>query len=399
MIVGAASWLLAADVQAANTAKPRVRASFLGVQCVQTIERGAPLRFDVGIPYEDDALTPDEPADSRTFQFFALCRDPGPLEALPPWIDADDVMRAQAVNAAIEDAQPQEILGSSSAWNVPGHGGAGSCVVPITSEDERMPITCDATREGFAWDGGDAPAGGYVVYGYTYEPAENVWSARGGVVRVVEPGDPDAAGPAVAFDSVLSQVDASLLGGMVVTGCVAGAEGTTVAVDWVTAPRLDDEGDSAWQALPEVEVDAGAFAAAFVPPPEAEFKAVFFRARAEDPQGRTFVAYTHHPVVVVPECAAATGGQYATIDSCGVGAPGDWSVPPVDAVDCEGGGTTSEASTSDGSTSSEDDGNSGTGEVTENDGAEGCGCGVAGARGLPWMLVPWLALRRRRASR
>src|SRR5688572_4785025 len=112
--------MLAGDVQAANTAKPRVRPSFLGVQCLQTIERGAALRFDLGIPYEDDALTPDEPTDSRTFQFFALCRDPGPLEDLPPWIDGDDVTRAQEVNAAIEDAGPEEVLLGSTAWDVPG---------------------------------------------------------------------------------------------------------------------------------------------------------------------------------------------------------------------------------------------------------------------------------------
>jgi hypothetical protein len=390
-------WLWGSGAQAANTAKPRVSPSFLGGSCVQTIERGSALHFDLGIPYEDAALTPDEPADSRTFQFFALCRDPGPLEELPLWIDGDDVVRAQEVNATIEDPAPNEVLQTAAAWDVPGHDGAnGSCVVAMTGEAERMPITCAATTEGFDWDGAAAPVGSYVVYGYTFEPDQNLWTARGGVVRVVEPGAPEDAGPAVAFSFPLSDVDASFEGGVVVKGCIAAAEGTTLSVDWATAPTLDAEGDAAWQALPEPSVEAGVFEVAFVPEPQAEYKAVFFRARAEDPAGRVFVAYTHHPAIVVPGCAEPHGGHFPTIDSCGVGVPGDWSAPPTSAVDCEGTGddTTADASATDGATTadSDDDGTAAVG-TGESDGAdEGCGCQSGAVPRLLGLLCVLLAV-------
>jgi MYXO-CTERM domain-containing protein len=395
--------LSAVPAHAANTAKPRVSPSFLGGSCVQTIERGTALRFDLGIPYEDDALSEDEPDDSRTFQFFALCRDPAPLEELPLWIDDDDVTRAQAVNMTVEDATPEQVMQTSPVWSGPGHDGAdGSCVVAMTSEAERMSITCEATREGFTWDGGDAPAGSYVVYGYTYEPADNLWTARGGVVRVVEPGDPDAAGPAVAFSFPLSLVDVSFEGGVVVHGCVEGAEGTTLAIDWATAPMLDDIGDDAWQELPDVELDGGTFAVDFVPPIEAEHKAVFFRARAQDPQGRTFVGYTHDPVVVVRGCAEPSGGQYPSIDSCDVGVEGDWSTQAVNAVDCDGVGTGEVESSGGSEGTATDAGSSDAGTDTDAPTAagqrEGCGCRSAPNGGLLALLALG-ALRRRRRSR
>ena len=106
---------------ASNTAKPRVPPSFLGSTCVEVIDRAVdPVwRFDVGIPFEDTSLGADEPPDGRTFQFFALCRQPGPLELLPPWISAADAASASMFDPTIEpparSASSATVATSSSA--------------------------------------------------------------------------------------------------------------------------------------------------------------------------------------------------------------------------------------------------------------------------------------------
>ena len=386
----AVAWLVATPAFAANTAKPRVSPSFLGGACLTTIEQGTAQRFEIGIPFEDADLTEDEPADSRTFQFFGLCRDPGPLEGLPMWIDQDDVMRAQAANELIEDPDPEDVLASATAWAIPGHEG-GDCVVAMTAAADRMPITCAATRDGFGWDGSNAPPGAYSVYGYTFEPDENIWTGRRGVVRVVPAGGD--AGPAVAFSFPLSGVEASLQGGVTVAGCYAGAEGTTVAVSWALAAPLDEMGDAAWQPVPEVVAEDGVFEAAFAPPPEAEYQAVFFRAVAEDGSGRSFASFTHDPVVIVPACEDASGGHFPSVDACDVGAPGDWSTPAANAVSCDGSGESGESGGAEtGSTSGASSGGSGTGDGDTDPpaagGDDGCGCrGGAEPPGLALLLV------------
>ena len=102
----------AGTAAASNTGKPRVPPSFLGPGCIETIDRAVDpsWSFDQGIPFEDTALTEDEPPDGRTFQFFALCRQPGPLELLPPWVSADDAVAAAMLDPTIELPAPGELL-------------------------------------------------------------------------------------------------------------------------------------------------------------------------------------------------------------------------------------------------------------------------------------------------
>ena len=385
---------------ASNTAKPRVPPSFLGSTCVEVIDRAVdPVwRFDVGIPFEDTSLGPDEPPDGRTFQFFALCRQPGPLELLPPWISAADAASASMFDPTIEPPAPDEPLDEDPAWQ--------GCVQAITTAAERMPISCEATTGGAAWDASLVPAGAYAVWGYTYEPVQSLWTPRDGVVRVLD-GDDASAGPAVSFSWPLTQVDAGLDAGIVAAGCVSAMPGTTLELAWATASALADQGEAAWQPWVTLEDPQPTFEAELVPPREVEYEAVFLRAEAIDPQGRRFTAHTRERIVFLAGCDPPTGGERVLPDDCEVGS-GSPQVPPgphdaegcadasAGSLDDSGGDPTHAAGASTGATASDE-----TGTAAADGDDRGCGCRHAPGRSPAWLLalcVPWrLPSRARRA--
>ena len=370
--------------RAANTSQPRVPPSFLGGSCLTTVDRAVDpvVHFEIGIPLEDTTLTEDEPDDSRTFQFFGLCRAPEPLEVLPSWIDDEDVARAKAKNSAIEPPDPQDVLATSDA-RAPG------CVQTINDDAQRLQITCEGTRDGVDWDARGAPPGAYVVWGYTFEPDVNLWTPRPGVVRVID-GTDDSAGPAVAFSFPITKVDATLGKGLTVAGCGGGAEGTTVELAWAAAAQLAELGDAAWEPFADVPLTDETFAVSFYPPPSARYAALFFRARATDPQGRSFTAFTLEEVVVREGCEGPEGGEAVTLDVCGAG------TPPADAGDrsagaCEGGDPPDdEGDSSSGAPADE------TGDAPAQAGPGAAGCRAAPRPGHPAVLLLLLALVRRR---
>jgi hypothetical protein len=396
LAVGLVAYMLASPglARASNTGKPRVPPSFLGAACIEVVDRTLdPVwHFDVGIPFEDTGLTADEPPDGRTFQFFALCRQPGPLEVLPPWISATDAQAAAAVDPTILLPAPGEPLDESAAW--------AECVEPITSAAERMPITCEATAGGATWDTTGVPAGAHAVWGYTYEPAQNLWTPRDGVVRVID-GDEASAGPAVSIAWPLTEVTAGLHAGVRVSGCAAGMPGTTVVMSWATAAALADQGDAAWQPFAELPDPGPTFEVALVPPVEAEFAAVFLRAEALDPQGRRFVAHSRERIVFLSGCDAPMGGARSLPDDCDVGS-GSPPVPegPRDGGGCEvgesggldeSGGDPSGTGPDPGTSTDADADTDATGDAAAGDGDDGCGCrqrsGPPLALLLPWLLV------------
>ena len=73
------------------------------------------------------------------------------------------------------------------------------------------------------------PAGAYAVWGYTYEPAQNLWTPRDGIVRVID-GDASSAGPAVSIAWPLTEVTAGLHEGIRVTNAY---------LHWVRTPMMD----------------------------------------------------------------------------------------------------------------------------------------------------------------
>jgi len=363
------------DASAANTLKARVQPAFWGDRCIVTVDRTVdPIAtLGIAIPYEDVGLTEDELPDSRQLRFYALCQDHAVEAPLPNWVALADAQRA--VDHGIIDVLPpaEDVLESASAWQGVGHDGqAGTCVLPM---GEGVPISCSATAPGIAWDTTEVPAGSYVVRSYTFEPEDNVWARRPGVIRVVD-GD-EEVGPAITITAPRSKATAYEAPGFIVTGCVAGAAGTTVSLEFAEAAAVAQGDATAWQTVREWTVDTPTFEVLFVPPPEVVYKAVYLRAIATDPQGRSWVAHADHEIVVLPDCGQADGSAAVGIaDGCGV-VPEDYQ--PPDAVvpqpsECDYEPPREESGSGDAAT----DGGAATG-----DGDEGCGCTTAVAGGVP----------------
>ncbi|MEM6994083.1 MAG: hypothetical protein AAF721_26455 [Myxococcota bacterium] len=399
---------------AGNGAEPRVPPAFLGGACLETLRAGdAPLHLTIGIPVEELQATSDEPPGTRSFQFFALCRELYPGEALPPWVYAADVADAQAANPEILTPGDELVLPTSS-W--------ASCVVPITPTESRMPITCPGTAEGVDLAADALPPGNHVLYGYTYEPAKNIWTPRTGVVRVVGDEGEAALPPAVAFSYPVSDLVASVGMGVTLTGCATGKAGTTVDFAWATASDLVAFGDDAWESFDSIELgaaagdggldDDGGFAVPFAPPPGSEYKVAVFRALATDPDGGTWVAYTRANAVLEPGCAEPEDGTELVADLCGVGvdAPEPTDVgagmpardeceEPVDAASTDGDGGEGTGSTGGGSSES---GAAAPDAAGSDDGGGGCACNAGpSGRGSPWLFAACAGLlgaRRRRRS-
>jgi hypothetical protein len=329
--------------RASNAAAPRVPPSFLDATCMLQVHKADdPLvHFQTGIPFQDTERTADELPDSRTLQFFALCRGPDAMQPMPAWIDADDIARAAALDPAVGTPAASDVLATALPFAGPGHDGTpGSCIVPIVATDERIPITCEATQQGVLWDTTNVPPGAYAVWGYTFEPVASLWTPRPGVVRIVEGtagGEGEAsAGPAVAWSWPSTSVTAGLSAGVTLTGCAAAAPGTTVAIHWATAVELQRDPAAAWVVLDEIALpDGGELSIPFLPPPELLYEAVFVRAVATDPEGRTFTAITRAPIVFRPGCEAPEGGTVVLADACGVSDVSPASPAARDAGGCE----------------------------------------------------------------
>jgi len=393
---------------AANTNKTRVAPAFWGDACIVTVDRSVDpvARLGIAIPYEDASLTEDELPDSRRLQFFALCEDHPVQSELPNWVTMDDAQRS--LDAEIIDALPdaQEVLASADAWQKTGHdGGAGSCIVPINGADGRMPITCDDTADGIVWDTTGVPAGAYVIRSYTFEPDKNLWARRPGLVRVVD-GDEDP-GPAVTIGAPRRKATTYEEPGFIVTGCVAGLPGTTLEIQFAEAAAVADGDDSAWQTAATPVAEDGTFEALFVPPEALVYKAVYLRAIATDPEGRTWIAHSDHEIVILPGCGQAEGSEFGSVaDGCGI-VPDDYTPPdPVveQPTDCDympedDGGSADEsgdggATSGDGGSTTGADGTDGTGGGSGGADDDG-GCRIGGGPPTFSLLVLLLLARRR----
>ncbi len=328
--------LAPATALASNTSKPVAPVSFLSDPCMVTVDATvAPNHtFEIGIPFEDVGTSVDEAPGSRRMQFFATCRDRRPRETMPTWISRADAVAAAAVDPTVSSPPAEDVLGESPAWNGPGHGGAGTpCVIPINAATDRMAITCEATAEGITWDTTGVPPGAYVIWGYTYEGARSVWRRRPGVVQVT---DTDASSPpAVAFSSPGAQGEMSEGAGLLLQGCASAREGVTLTLSWATHGALAEDPDAAWTPIAQLD-DAGAesFEVPFVPPTDAVYEAIVFRAELDDGSGAGFATYSADHVTVLPGCDAPGGGVAAAADACGVAEP-PVAVTPTPAKACD----------------------------------------------------------------
>ncbi len=375
---------------AANGNQPRTPPIYPAHPCLAIVDRDVdPIwRMSVAIPYEDTTLTEDELPDSRTFQFFALCRDDVRQVRLPNWIVRSDAERALDAGIVAELPTPEQVLAEAARFRV-GHDGApGSCVQAIVPETDRVPISCAATSEPVAWDTTGVPAGNYVVRGYTFAPAPNLWTPRLGVVQVVD--GIDHVGAVAALTSPVYDARAFQEAGYRVQGCMAGPDGTTVELSWTSTatPDLDDE--TAWHVFATLDAKMGEIDELLFPPADAVYHGLLVRAIARDPGGAEWIGHAPGFITVYPgdgssdEPALPPGP-----DHCGVG--GDTTAAPTS--------DTGEASTTDAAL---------TGAASEPrvgppaESPEGCGCRadpLTDLRPLAIGGIGAVARRRRRAPR
>ncbi|MBC8073033.1 MAG: hypothetical protein IAG13_32220 [Deltaproteobacteria bacterium] len=364
---------------ATNGTRPRTPVLWEDVPCMTLHDRsqGATFHLPYGIPFEDLEVTPDEVADSRRHQFFAYCRPHHPQDFLPTWITGADVQSAaDKMLLTVDTVEPDDILASNSSWQ--------DCWYRINDDDERRPIDQAHADEGVDWDTTGLPAGGYTLYGYTYEPVFNVWWLRPGVLKLHD-GDPDAIGPV----GVVSTGELTPYRNETVTveGCVDAIEGTTYTVSWALVSAEDPE----W-----VEYEAGLavegedFAFDFTPPAELAGQSGMLRVEFADPMGRSYTTYQAKNMLVInaddPE-ACDDGGSF-------IGTPCSESSSGSESDDAGTTAPTGITEASEGSTSSSpmqtgDDG---------GDSLEGCACTSDRAPSSgAWMLAMCgLALARRR---
>lgn len=265
--------LVPSIASASNGAGVRTPPVFPQAACVTDIDRSEDPVFhlDIGLAREDVLLTQDEPPDSRRFQFFLVCEDTHrDFLELPNWITVAEAEDALARGTISEMPPDEDILERRPDLR--------ACVHPMNADDDRMPITCEATQNGLEFDTSDLPSGNYVVRGYTYEPPLNLWSVRRGVVRVYD--TPDTAPPSVGLRSP------SLDGMQVRPGSPFPIQGCAVAtcdVELQYASLIDiGTDDERWETF--ATVGAGEFDVEFDPPEALVGQPLLFRAVA-DPDG------------------------------------------------------------------------------------------------------------------
>ncbi len=410
--IAAALMLLAGRAAASNGNTPRTPPVFFEQACMRVVDRSVDPVFhvDYSIPFEDTELQPDEPADARRFQFFGICHDVRIDEVIPSWLDQADIDTALASGVLEMPPDGADVLAGHPDYDVGHDGMPGSCVQPITSVAQRVPITCDGIDGGADWDTTDVPAGNYVVHGYTWAPVASLWTRRLGVVRIHD-GDTAAIGPAVALTSPASDITVYEADGFPIVGCVDGGPETTVVVEWTRIADIDDA--SSWQVMcGDVQTDDGTFAVTFDPPPEAINQAIVFRATATDGQGRSWTAHAPGRALVFPGDGDGVGPEVEPgPDFCGLypdaaavgGDVGDHACgadPDPTGAESTGGATGVEPGSTGGSDGS---GGTTTAGTTDDGGDDGCGCSRAGGRHrwpspIVVLVVLVGALRRRRPA-
>jgi|GEM_PF-690742 len=396
--------LLPAEAAAENGIKPRLPVEWNPPPtCLEFVDRSADpvYRFQYAIADEDpspgEELLPDEVADSRRHQFFAMSRQGNPQTGFPyNWISPADV-QAAVDKDLISDTTvaADETLDTSPLWT--------DRFVRITPDDERLPISNESVAAGVDWDTSDVPAGAYMIWGYTWEPAFNIWSQRIGNVVVVHDGDPDAVGPAAALviedieDLVVYSDQAAIL-----QGCVHALPGTTVTGYFSETPGngAPDDWQPTWVPFAEdVAVDGDTFELEFVTGDGHATPSLLVQLVFTDPQGRSYEAHLPELISWLPGSEGgcdSDGGGFIGMPGCG-GSGGEES--SGGASETEGSGTTSAGTSQENTSSASDSATSGPSAGGDGGGSGGtCAVGSGSPTAVGGlMLLGLLGLRRRRS--
>ncbi len=246
------------------------------------------VHFDYAIPAEDTELSPDELPDSRTHQFVALCRERPLTELLPGWLTRDDVERSAQIGLLDSaDLSSAALLDESPTWT--------DCLVRITGDDERRPITFAQAALGVDWDTTGVPVGVWAIVGHTFEPPLNLWRDRPGFVKIVDDrDDPEQDLPALALlgDEQVLEPGATFE----LDGCVDLLGTGTLEIEWAEfAPQL------VWHRLATTSVDTdGPVQLELRAPSEAADRELLIRARLVDALGRERIAHLPARVSILP---------------------------------------------------------------------------------------------------
>ncbi|MEX1364580.1 MAG: MYXO-CTERM sorting domain-containing protein [Nannocystaceae bacterium] len=371
--------LASSVAHASNGTKPRIPVDWTGSPCLTIVDRSADpvLLLPYAIPQEDTDLTEDEVEDSRTHQFFGFCRARDPQTFLPRWITQSDIDRAAAIGAAPPTVETEDILDAGTTW--------AGCFARINADDDRRPITFAAAEAGVEWDTTGLPAGTYTVEGYTWEPPINVWSLRGGVVKVVDDPALEASAPALAVSNTEEVINRNE--SVTINGCVSAMEGSTVTAYWAYAAP-----DAQWVPFLEDDPVVGDdFAVEFTPPEEVAGESVLIRVDVQDPTGRSYTNFMRELVIV--------------LGTDGPGACEDGGVSFIGGAGCGETGGATEGDGSSGGTG-DDSADTGTGTAPGQDGGDdgggGCSCRTSSGDGemplsaaaLTLLVLGWRRRRR-----
>ncbi len=383
---------------ASNGTRIRTPVDWTGAACVVSVDRSsnAVVNIPYDIPYEDTDVTDDEVDDSRTFQFFALCRQHHPQSFLPFWISWDDVMRADARGLAPNGLVDEDVLETSSTW--------GECFAALNANNDRYPITKARASQGVNWDTTDVPAGPYMIAGYTWEPIENLWTERPGIVLVHDGGGAGSVAPGIAISTPEQQVFSNET--VLLEGCITGDANTTVRGYWAS---LQGVGTANWEPqwvefARDVDPDGTTLALPFPIPASAAGGNIMVRVDAIDGQGRRTEGYMRNFIVVLRGEAPGncTEGSFVVTPGCTPTSAGSDAGDTGDASATDG---QADAGSEVGESGSQEAGVGGEGPTQNdsgNEGSRGGGCHVPsvppyGANGL-LACVAWLAGRRRRLT-
>ncbi len=383
-------------VQAGNGMHPRTPVLWEPEPaCMTIVDRSVSpvFEFSYTILYEDmvppDVM--DEVEDSRTHQFLAFCRQHSVQIPLPVWLSQADVDRADEKDLVNPlDLEPGDIIDTSPEWM--------GCMVRITADDERRPITFAEAMKPVVWDTTGLPVGAYVIDGYTWEPPFNIYSLRNGVVKVIDDPDPAMSPPALAIRNRLDEDVVAWKGeDLRLFGCLDAMDGSTLSAYWAYTEKEDELTWNEFAA--DVPVEGGEFELAFTPP-EGVFGLLAMRVDITDPMDRTYTAHMDVLAQILtdpapdgtgggcdgtgiffdPNCGSSGSDESASDGSSGAGVTSAGS-GPTEGSSGGGGGTTS--------------GTTGP-EQTPGPGESCAGCAVGGSGASLVWLVGVACLRRRR---
>lgn len=367
---------LPAAARAGNGVHPRTPVVWPDdTACLTVVDRskGATLLLTYTIPYEDTAVTVDEVDDSRNHQFIAFCRDHSRQEPPPSWLTWKDVDAAVSVGLLdAMDVTDEDVFETSMEWK--------DCWYPITTPEERRPITFAEAMKPVDWDTTELPAGAYSVQGYTWEPIFNIFNQRPGIVHVVDSPDLALVGPAAA---VTTQLDFTFAeDNFVIEGCFRAMPGSTMSGYWAqtNSPDLD------WIRFADtVALEGETFVLPFNIPPAAVGETVALRVDITDPMQRTYSAHGVQLLTILPGSGgASTDCDEASFIAEPCATEGiDTTAPPTSTFHGTDGSSDSSTST----------------PIAPLQGDPvGCTCDATGAPAAAWAWLFVLGTRRRRSG-